>query len=137
MNTVIQTTKPTTSFLVATSYLKSQTLLFHPETATIIKHFHTDFLKLQSFILRKDLQLKCFDTDEDFVPRSCRIKFSLNPSDNLKELTGFTELKDKCTELVNNLQQQLKQKVNKHLKLEIKQKKDMIKHHAATSFKPA
>eukprot|EP00957_Ditylum_brightwellii_P116466 8883745-Ditylum_brightwellii.AAC.1 len=62
MDTAIQPTKPTTAFSVTTFYLKSQTALLHPETATIIEHFHTDFLKLQSFILRKDLQLKCFNT---------------------------------------------------------------------------
>eukprot|EP00957_Ditylum_brightwellii_P106289 8108360-Ditylum_brightwellii.AAC.1 len=54
LETVIQGTKPTTAFIVATPYLKSQTVLLHPETATIIKHFLTGLLKLQSFILRKE-----------------------------------------------------------------------------------
>eukprot|EP00957_Ditylum_brightwellii_P105213 8020077-Ditylum_brightwellii.AAC.1 len=66
--------------------------MLHPETITIIKHFHQYFIMLQSFILRKEQQVKCFSTNNDFIPRSYGIKISLNPNNDLNDITGFIEL---------------------------------------------
>eukprot|EP00957_Ditylum_brightwellii_P150347 11448624-Ditylum_brightwellii.AAC.1 len=97
--TIPTTTKPTSAYSVTTALSKSKTSLFHPETINTINRFYQEFIKLQSFILKKEIQLKWLATNEDLIPRSCQIKFALPPSNNLTRLNMFSELQDECTSL--------------------------------------
>ena len=124
----------TTPFALATSFLKSHTASLHPETKTIVEKFHFEFIKLKSYVLTKKNLIQRMETEDDSTPRSCRLNFKLNPSDDISELPEFLELQGETTSLVNDLQKQLKKQVIKHTKMEVKAKEEKIKLHYIKAF---
>mmetsp|Transcript_34382 Transcript_34382/g.50347 ORF Transcript_34382/g.50347 Transcript_34382/m.50347 type:complete len:114 (+) Transcript_34382:705-1046(+) len=77
------------------------------------------------------------ETDDNYIPKLCQLKFNLMSSVNTKELPGFKELKNKTVDIVLDLQKHLKAQVIKHTKLEIKAKQEHLKNTSLLHYGPS
>eukprot|EP00957_Ditylum_brightwellii_P166301 12660234-Ditylum_brightwellii.AAC.1 len=76
------------------------------------------------------------ETNDNYIPKSCQLKFNLTASAKTKELTEVKELKNKTVNIVSDIQKCLKAQVIKHNKLEIKGKQEQLKKHFITALLP-
>ena len=109
-----------TPMAAARSTLQNHCESLQPEIATLLSTLGKDHLLLMQKILHKTTQIKKLLDDDDLIPRSARIKFTLSTSKLAEADPGYTGLKDETDTLVLDFQKALKTKIIKVAELEVK-----------------
>ena len=82
----------------------------------------------------KSQQAKKLETDNDFIPCSARVKFTLTTSKLAESNVEFLRLKEDAQVLVNNLQKELKHKIISASTLEARLTLEKLHANSATSI---
>jgi hypothetical protein len=109
-----------TPMAAARSTLKNHCESLQPEIATLLQTLGKEHLLTLQKILHKDTQIKKLQDDDELIPRSARIKFTLTTSKLAEADPGYTGLKEETETLVLDFQKSLKTKIIKVTELEVK-----------------
>ena len=109
-----------TPLQVAEDYMKSHIESLHEGLATLLLELARKHLQLSHRISLKTANIRRMEKDEDYIPGSARVKFSLSIVKEAGELPEFLELKQDCEDYVKEIHQGLKKRIIKCAKLERK-----------------
>jgi hypothetical protein len=122
--------------LLAESFIKASIAsLPHPIIATDVEKLGKEHLLLLSKKFHLEKASQRLVNDADVIPQSARFKFELSCSDRVKELPEYKELHDQTTDIVSEMQLQLKKQIIAASKLEIISITAEIQRHLAKSIR--
>jgi hypothetical protein len=119
----------------ADSFIRGYTASLHPELAAIAERLGKEHIVLLSKRDNKSLQVQRMVDQDDIIPRSARLEFTLNVSKRAKERLEFTALEEETTNLVQSYKLGLKQQIIKASKIEISALDDELRDHLCRSVR--
>jgi hypothetical protein len=104
----------------ATSHISDHVASLQPQIATILSRLAKQHLVLLSKLHHRMKQVEKMESDADFIPRSARVTFVLNLSKTAEQDAEFPALRDECTRIVNETQENLKKQIIAATHIEIR-----------------
>ena len=108
-----------TPMATARESLKTSVESLQPEIATILLRLGTDFLLCSHKKYIKSQQVKKIEDDEEFIPKSARVKFELKCSKLVEQDEEYISLAADTAIIVQTFQQDLRAKILSTSKLEV------------------
>jgi hypothetical protein len=115
----------TTPSSAARDYLSTSLLSLPKSIRTIAQRHGTKFNKLLTQIQQR-ASTKATFADDDFIPRSAKLQFSLTASPKVMETPEFKTLAENTTNLLSSFQKELKKMVLSTVELEMKDLKNEV-----------
>ena len=116
---------------LAESFIRSSIASLHPQQAPLVEKLGKTHILLLSKRDHFKTVLQRMINDNDFIPRSARLKFNLTGSDRAAELPEYKQLAEDTSTLVNEFQQTLKEQIIKATRLEVAAAENEIRLHLA------
>ena len=129
--------KAKTPLASARQTFKTTVASLQPELATILDRLANDLVTCLHRQTLKEQQVSEYESDEDKIPRSAKVKFDLQGSKLVEQDKEFQDLKGETDELVKNFRKVLAKQVMKKLKIEVKYIKKQTLETFATHLRMA
>ena len=111
--------KAITPMAAARQSLQTNCASLQPEIATILSKLGLERLQTLHKISHKKTQAQKIEDDDDFIPRSARVNFTLSASKLVEQDVEYTRLLDETSVIVTTFQAALKSKILAVAKLEV------------------
>jgi hypothetical protein len=127
--------KAITPMAAARQSLHAHCALLQPEISTILSKLGLERLQTLHKFSHKEIQEKKIEDDDNFMPRSARVNFSLSASKLVEQDAEYTRFSDETTAIVTTFQAALKTKIIEFAKLEVSALKTKIGSNFAVSLR--
>jgi hypothetical protein len=129
-------TAPTsqTPIAIAERHIKSHVMSLLPSIANILETTATKHILLLAKAHNKRRHASTMENDDEYIPRSARVKFELLVSKKVDESPAFAVLREETATIIMDFQKSLKSKILAATKLEVTSLETTIKEDLAKAI---